>query len=256
MSIRRETHTETTMLLTACDPAARLVLANPRIDGALDALGAAIVAAPTPPRRSRVSRPVLALAFAVAAVAIGGGVAAGAVLSAHTGATVPPADVPMGGPGEELNTAAPDFRSVALQIASDIPYPRGDGSWRDRVVSLSAGDGQTSSGALHGWFAMSAYCAWVRHWDQATASGDSAAAASAAQVIAQAPNWKAVTDEDPNPDPSAANDPGAETGTLFGWFLPYRNAVLADDRTRVEHLLSSGYGNGRCSLYDPVQARR
>ncbi len=29
----------------------------------------------------------------------------------------------MGGPGEELNPAAPDFRSVALQISADIPYP-------------------------------------------------------------------------------------------------------------------------------------
>ncbi len=99
---------------------------------------------------------------------------------------------------------------------------------------------------------MSTFCAWVRDWDQAVGAGDSAAAATAAQTIAEAPDWKAVTDEDPHPDPSAANDPGAETGTLFGWLLPYRDAVLAGDRARVEQLLASGYGDGRCSLYDPV----
>ena len=70
-------------------------------------------------------------------------------------------------------------------------------------------------------------------------------------MIAQVPGWKAVRDEDPHPDPSAANDPGAETGTLFGWLLPYRTAVLAADRARVEHLLASGYGDGKCWSSDP-----
>ena len=60
-----------------------------------------------------------------------------------------------------------------------------------------------------------------------------------------------VTDEDPHPDPSAANDPGAETGTLFGWMLPYRDAVMAGDRSRVQHLLATGYGDGRCWSSDP-----
>jgi hypothetical protein len=65
-----------------------------------------------------------------------------------------------------------------------------------------------------------------------------------------------VRDEDPHPDPYAANDPGAEQGTLFGWLLPYRDAVLAGDRARVEHLLATGYGDGRCTLYDPVLRQR
>ena len=156
-----------------------------------------------------------------------------------------------------LDPAAPDFRSVALQIASDIPYPAGDASWRDLVVSdASDPSGLVSSGALHGWFAMSAFCAWVRNWDGAVGAGDETAAATAAQTIAQAPDWKAVRDEDPHPDPNAANDPGAEQGTIFGWLLPYRDAVLAGDRARVEHLLASHYGDGRCTLYDPVLRTR
>jgi hypothetical protein len=238
----------------ANDPADGIVLTTPAVDGALDELGAAITASPvsaSAPRRF--TRPFLALGLAAAMVVIGGGVAAGAVLSAHTGKVVPKAQVPMGGPGEELNPAAPDFRSVALQISADIPYPPGYGNWRELVVAdASDPSGLVSSGALHGWFAMSAFCAWVRDWGQAVGAGDSSTAATAAQTIAQAPDWKAVTDEDPHPDPSATNDPGAETGTLFGWLLPYRDAVLAGDRARVEHLLASRYGDGRCSLYDPV----
>jgi hypothetical protein len=268
MPTGRDGHTDTTGLLRASDPAGRLALAGPRIEGALDALGAAIAASPVSPLRRRLPRPVLALAIGLAVIVIGGGVAAGAVLSAHTGKTVPPAQIPMGGPGEELNSAAPDFRSVALQIASDIPYPNGYASWRNLVVSLYAGDGTpagsaaehpsngvpsiVSSGALHGFFAMSAFCAWVRDWDHAVGAGDDAEAATAAATIAEAPTWKAVTAEDPHPDPNAVNDPGAETGTLFGWLLPYRAAVLAGDRARVEQLLASGYGDGRCSLYDPA----
>ena len=103
---------------------------------------------------------------------------------------------------------------------------------------------------------MSAFCAWVRDWDHAVAAGDGPAAAQAARTIAKAPDWKAVTDEDPYPDPAAINDPGAEAGTLFGWLLPYRDAVLAADRARVDHLLATGYGDGRCSLYDPAWRAR
>jgi hypothetical protein len=159
----------------------------------------------------------------------------------------------MGGPGEMLNPAAPDFRSVALQIASDIPYPAGDAGWRDLVVS-DANDpsGLVSSGALHGWFAMSAFCAWVQSWRQAALAGDSSAVAVAARTIAQAPHWKAVTAEDAHPDPFAPNDPGAETGTLFGWMLPYRDAVLSGNRARVDHLLATGFGDGRCQSNDPL----
>ena len=161
----------------------------------------------------------------------------------------------MGGPGEALNPAAHDFRAVALQIASDIPYPEGYESWRDFLIAneirLADQGGLESTGALHGWFAASAFCAWVQSWRQAAIAGDPSSMAQAAQTIAQAPGWKAVTDADPHPDPSAANDPGAERGTLFGWMLPYRDAVLASDRARVERLLATGYGGGKCWSSDP-----
>jgi hypothetical protein len=34
--------------------------------------------------------------------------------------------------------------------------------------------------------------------------------------------------------------------------LPYRSAVRASDRGRVEQLLESGYGDGKCWLADPT----
>jgi hypothetical protein len=196
-------------------------------------------------------------AIATAVVAISAGVATGAVvLGAHTGLFPSKAEQAMGGPGEALNPAAPDFRAVALEIAADIPYPDRFESWRDFLISREirfAGDGVLeSTGALRGWLAAGAFCAWVRSWRQATVTGDAEAKAQAEQTIVQAPSWRAVVDEDPHPDPYASNDPGAETGTLFGWMLPYRDAVLAGDRLRVEHLLASGYGGGgKCWSSDP-----
>jgi hypothetical protein len=92
----------------------------------------------------------------------------------------------------------------------------------------------------------------VQSWRRASVAGDANATAQAAQMIAQAPGWKAVTDEDPHPDPASANDPGAQSGSLFGWMLPYRDAVLAGDRAHVEQLLATGYGGGQCWLSDPA----
>jgi hypothetical protein len=253
-------------LLEACDPVVRPVLASERIEGALDEIGASITSGPRrTPRRRLIGGRRAVLVVAVAILVISAGVATGAVmLSAHTGLFPTEPEVAMGGPGEALNPAATDFRKVALQIASDIPYPEGYASWRDWILAeyFSTQDvgtdpgafaaGLVSAGALHGWFAASAFCAWVQSWRQASIAGDANATAQAAQTIAQAPGWKAVTDEDPHPDPSAANDPGAESGTLFGWMLVYRDAVLAGDRARVEHLLATGYGGGgKCWSSDP-----
>jgi hypothetical protein len=255
-------------LLEASDPARHSGLASEGIEDVLDEIGDSITSlARRAPRRRSFGRARTVLVVATAMIAVTAAVATGAVmLSAHTGLFATGSEVPMGGPGEELNPAASDFRKVALQIASDIRYPTAYESWRDWILKVEAptsnvtGDGAVtsafpaglvSSGALHGWFAASAFCAWVQSWRQAAIAGDANAAAQAAQTISQAPGWKAVTDEDPNPDPSAANDPGAVNGTLFGWMLPYRDAVRSGDRNRVEHLLATGYGDGKCWLSDP-----
>jgi hypothetical protein len=257
--------------LEACDPVAASALASERIDGALDAIGAAIARQPRQAPRSPRRRPFgrrRALVVAVTAVlAISAGVATGAVvLGAHTGLFPSKLEQAVGGPGEALDPAAPDYRAVALEIASDVPYPERYAAWREWILKVegptSDATGQAgaapafpaglvSTGALRGWFAASAFCAWVQSWRQGVIAGDANGSEEAARTIAQAPGWKAVTDEDPHPSPSAGNDPGAVSGTLFGWMLPYRDAVLAGDRARVERLLASGYGGGKCWLSDP-----
>lgn len=179
------------LLVRASDPAGGLAPTGPGVDGVLEALGAAIASSPVPPARSRRRyRRLTVVALAVVAILVGVGVATGAIMSARTGIFPSGPNAAVGGPGEELNPAAPDFRAVALQIASDIPYPSGYASWRDRVVSLTSPSGLVSTGALHGWFAMSAFCAWVRDWDHAVGVGDAAEAATAAATIAQAPDWR------------------------------------------------------------------
>src|SRR5438309_9106416 len=211
-------------LVASCDPVDRAALGASAIDGVLDAIGASISSLPRRPRALRPRRKRILLAVAVAMVVVGGGVAAGAALTAHTGRFVPKAEQPMGGPGEELNPAAPDFRTVALQLAADIPYPDGYGAWRElSVADASDPAGLVSTGALHGWFAASAFCAWVQDWRQKQMAGDGAATAHAAQVIAAAPGWKAVTDEDPHPSLAVPSD-GGSTYSLFGWMLLYRDA--------------------------------
>jgi hypothetical protein len=251
-------------LLRQVDPL-REVPATGGLDEALGEVARAITRQPYATRSSprthrRVSGPRMRIALAVGVVALLlGGVATAAVaLHAHSGVFASGPYVQPGGPGENLNLAAPDFRSAALKLSANIPYPSGYASWRDFVLTEQApGPGgatskdQVTTGALRGWFAASAFCAWVQDWRQAAREGNSAEAQQAASTIAAAPSWSAVSAEDPNPNPSAPNDAGADSGTLFGWMLPYRSAVLSRDSARVDQMLASGYGNGKCWLSDP-----
>jgi len=256
-------------LLSEADPVVLSTVQTARVAAALDDLGTAIARPPERPvvvrkRRATLGRPgvvVVVITIATASVAAG-------FLRAHTGQFQPTqtdiahagakdaarmrSELAMGGPGEFLDPAAPDFRAVALQLASDIPYPQGYESWRDFLISrevATASGGTESSGALHGWFAGSAFCAWVQSWRKADVAGETRAAEQAAEVVSEAPGWKAVTDEDPHPQASVPADMGT-TYTLFGWMLPYRAAVLAGDRVRLEQLLATGYGD-KCWSSDP-----
>ncbi len=250
------------LLLEACNPVERSTLRNQAIESALDEIGGEITSRPRRARGPFLGRSLRTVLVAAAIVVTTAAVAA-AGWSAHTGIFQPTqeqiagagpdeaarmkSELAMGGPGEFLNAAAPDFPEVALQIAADIPYPQGYESWRDFLISLESrtatGEDLRSEGALHGWFAANAFIAWVQAWRQADVAGDTEAATQAARVISEAPGWKAVTDEDPHPDPSVPGDGGFTKHTLFGWMLPYRDAVLTGDRARVEHLLASAYGS-------------
>ena len=258
-------------LLRRFDPVEGLRLDSEGIQQALDGMRGAISGSGSTRGRRASRRPRIRVRTGVIAAAVliaTATVAAAAGLTAHTGHFQPTeqqianaspseaarmrSELAMGGPGEFLDPSAPDYRDVALQVASDVPYPSGYGSWRDFLISqeIKFADGGTeSSGALHGWFAASAFCAWLQAWRQADLNGDAAAAGDAAQMISEAPGWKAVTDEDPHPSASVPGD-GGSTYSLFGWMLPYRDAVMAGDRAAVERLLSTGYGD-KCLTSDP-----
>jgi hypothetical protein len=261
-------------MLDASDPVDRSRLASAAVGGALDEIGAAIIARER--IQHRTARRRFSLRAGRAMVVVGAVIVAGtatlavaATRSAHTGVLQPTrsniahatkahaqrlrSQVSMGGTGEFLDPSAPDFRDVALQLSSDIPYPQGYQTWRDFLISdeITNADGSTeASGALRGWFAASAFCAWVQVWRQADLSADTATASAAAQMIAQAPTWQAVTALDPNPSASAHGDLGSSSFTLFGWKLPYRDAVVDGNRSTVDGLLAAGYG-GKCWADDP-----
>src|SRR5207237_9742681 len=114
----------------------------------------------------------------------------------------------------------------APPVASAIPYPAGYESWRDFLISqeirFADGSGTESTGALHGWFAASAFCAWVQVWRQADLSGDAATAAQAAGMISDAPGWKAGTDEDPHPDSPVQGGMGSTAYSRCGSMLASR----------------------------------
>jgi hypothetical protein len=264
MTAHTEIHDDPLEFLREADPVAQVPL-TAGVDRALGELAQAVVGQPYATRRivtgcRRVFRPRIKVALVIGIVAlIVGGVATAAVaLHAYTGIFPSGPNASVGGPGEELNLAAPDFASVALKLSADIPYPAGYAPWREFVLTeqlpgpggAAAGD-QVTTGAVRGTFAASAFCAWVQDWRQAIHNGNSAEANQATTTIAAAPSWSAVTAEDPHPSAGAPNDPGAQPGTLFGWMLPYRSAVLAGNANGVDQMLASGYGDGKCWLADP-----
>lgn len=201
----------------------------------------------------------------IAVASIGAGAAAATkLLTAETGRYTTGWQVKAGGPGEELRVWAPDFCRVALRLGRDIPYPAGYGAWRTWVLvaeeglrhvtmngpcgpDTQGGHVETTTGALRGVIAQSAFCAWVYDWRRAKLDGEPAAATRAAAVIAGAPRWPAVRAEDPHPNP-------ADRGSLFGWLLPFRSAVRAGEVSRVGRLIASSYGIAGCPYFNPPAA--
>jgi len=251
-------------LLAAADPAAVVSDGADGLEDALDAIGVAVMsgaATPLPRRRgTRRWRPRRAVALGAALTLIGGGVAAAAnaVLNAHTGQYATGWEVNAGGPGEYLREAAPNFCRVALQETSDIPFPPGYESWRLLALGIGhadpngtcgnntqGGNAVVSSGALRGWTAQTAFCAWIYDWRDATRSGDTATAVQAASQISSALAWSAATAFDPNPTASPLQQTPqglTDTHSLLGWFKPYQTAVAESDVSLVDQLIASHYG--------------
>jgi hypothetical protein len=255
-------------------------LKTPEIARPQDDIAAAIVRMPqssAPVRRRRWFRaPRHALLVGAVVAGLGGSVAvAASLLNAHTGYYPTKHGVPvnMSGPGEALNSRAPNFCQVAFHVSSDIPFPARYASWRAYVLTLNFGikhpissipcgahgpfAGHVTTGWLGQWFATTAFCGWAQAWAQDVGAGNTSAATRDARVILGALDWRAVRWVDPHPDSSPAGDaPGGDrTRTTFGWMLFYQQAVRSGDRRRMESLLDGQVGYGYRSVgYDECQA--
>lgn len=164
------------------------------------------VDAPVPPVRSTPNRrrSRLLISAAVASMVAGlSGVAVAAVFTARTGEFPTDAeDLRLGGPGEVLDPAAPDFRQVIDEETSDIPFPNSDAravSIDEHVRDLGRGrqPARVTTGALRAWTAEHAVCAWSNEWVTAIRTGDAAGEAQAASTLLSAHDWPAITAIDP-----------------------------------------------------------
>jgi hypothetical protein len=247
-------------LLRAWDPAPAATCATPGVEDALDAIGDTIVSLPRraarPTLRRRLGRPRTAIAIAAVLASLAGGTALATRLFVPTYThTYPPKwAIIGGGPGQILNIRGTNFRQVAARLSSDIPYPAGFASWRAWVVPMeTTGDWRIPAGQLHGEFAMSAICAWIVDWRNATQSGDRTRAVRDAAVLDGALRWRAVTAWDPHPRASVPGDGVTTHPSTFGWAIPYIAAVKAGDLARLDRLLKDErYIGASFAVYDPA----
>lgn len=156
------------------------------------------------PRRRRGR---IAAGTVVGAVLLGtSGLAAAEFYTAHTGeGPVDAEDLRLGGPGERLDPAAPDFGKVVAEETADIPFPSRESrelavqdQVRDHRFAVP-GSERVSVGAIRAWVADAALCSWSNQWAAATRKGDAAERAEAIAMIQEAPTWPAVIAIDPDP---------------------------------------------------------
>jgi hypothetical protein len=256
-------------VLRACDPVAGRVLTGPGIGAAFDVMSALIVSEPRrSPRRWLFAHRQRAAVAGFAAFLLSAGVAVAATqlfIPTHTHVYPPTAMITGGGPGELLNVDGTNFRQIALQISSDIPYPAGYASWRDSVISSEYQQQQDAclpgpspgcipkvpAGQLHGAFAATAFDAWVLDWRHDMMAGQRTAAEYDAGVISGVLNWNAVTDWDPHPSTSVPGDMGTTHATTFGWMIPFIQAVAAGDVAGVNELILSDRYGGDFAVWVP-----
>lgn len=279
MRLTNNPERERTMsLLTEADPVAGQDPARGDVRDALDQIAAAVMRHPRPqPRPDQRRRRILAgprglLAVGAAGLVLAGGAAAATtLLTAETGTYARGWQIKAGGPGEYLREAGSDFCRVALRRSSGIPYPTGYAAWRPWVLVTELGvprmtssgscgwhtqasRAQVSSGAVRGFFAMSAFCAWVYNWRDATLAGNQNIAQRAAAQIDAASGWNAVRAEDEHliAGPLHNTRFGLQGDhSPFGWFLPFQHAVARGDITTVQRLIASNYGTAGCSYFKP-----
>jgi len=187
--------------------------------------------ASTPMRRRVGWRGVVAGVVVVGAIGVAGAAAAD-VFIAHTGKGPTDAeDIELGGPGERLNPAAPDFAAVLKRATNDIPFPSTlsrDSALLWEVEDLSdEEDTLVSTGALRLWTAGHALCSWSNEWAVALGTEDTRTQERAASVILGARNWPSIKDTDADmADESEAS-----------WVPVLERAIRAEDPTEAKAAL-------------------
>jgi hypothetical protein len=234
-------------MLAGCDPIHRRVPASPGVEAAFDLMTASIASRPRRRIRRIARTPRSMLAFVAALGLLGAGAAAATNLFIPTRTRGP---IMGGGVGALINVDGTDFRQVALQVSSDVPYPQGYGPWRNAVIRWDYQNQQDACmpptpgcmpkmpvAQLHGDFAASAFSAWVVDWRHDMMTGRAAAAARDARVISGALRWEAIKAEDPHPRLSVPGDMGSTHPSEFGWMIPITQAIATGEVARVNHAI-------------------
>ncbi len=230
------------------------------------------------PRRRRAR---LVVGGLVGALVLGtSGIAAAELYTSHTGnGPLDAEDLRLGGPGERLDPAAPDFGNVVAKETADIPFPsRGSREFavQDQVHDerfAVPGAELVSVGAIRAWVADAALCSWSNQWAVATRDGDEAARAEAIGMIQAAPRWPAVVAIDPKPysrtETQEVNDGNGNTHTVtvpdesqFYYLGALGVAVQGRDLDAVARVLAENNGYCRPQLVpdlpnaNPLHAER
>ncbi|MFN8111070.1 MAG: hypothetical protein U0Y82_14695 [Thermoleophilia bacterium] len=240
--MHRDDHTDGSLdaALRAAAPAAP---EGRHLDAALATLVAGLRDAVEPPAAVRVPsgasrrrRRVLALALGVVAVGTGTALAVH-VAGTHTGTTLPPEEVPAGGPGEVLRMDAPDFTTEVGRLTGDIAFPPGYAAQRglvERVYFTPQPNSSVTLGAARGYVADGAACAWTDAWAVADAHGDRAGMAASVRALRALLASSAVRDLDPHPAPDGEiGDDGLPRATRFGWLPGLVTVTASGDRAAV-----------------------
>lgn len=176
----------------------------------------------------------------------------------------------LGGPGERLDPAGDDYGFVVDDATKDIPFP--DAASRKIAIRNQVDDAQgpaasgiTSTGALRGWVAAAAVCAWANQWAASTPDGNTADRAAAVEAIMAAPSWSAVFEIDPEPsNPMVTMDVSNADGTTtterfrdptqFFYLGQLGSAVQGRNESRVAELLAENNGYCRAGLVPDIPA--
>jgi hypothetical protein len=177
-------------------------------------------------------------------MALVGSAAAAVFVATHTGRTLPPDQVHLGGAGELLRLDGSDLRQVAEQITADIRFAPGYEGARRRALEAVFRPADNSEGtttAARGDVAQFAACSWIDYWAARSAAGDDTAAGAATRALEKLLASGAVRGVDPSPSLQGyLGDQGDWVPTPFGALPAVVAAMRQENRVAVQDALLAG----------------